>query len=58
MNTRGQDKVMFATDFPFLTMDRCIAEVKALALSDEARAKYLYDNAASVLFKSDAIATT
>jgi uncharacterized protein len=58
MNTRGQDKVMFATDFPFLTMDRCIDEVKALALSDEARAKYLYDNAASVLFKSAAIAST
>jgi uncharacterized protein len=54
MNTRGGEKVMFASDFPFLTMERCTAEAKALDLREEARANYLYHNAARVLFRAAA----
>jgi predicted TIM-barrel fold metal-dependent hydrolase len=49
MNTRGMHKVMFATDFPFLTMSRCMTEAKALALREDALRRYLHGNAADVL---------
>lgn len=58
MNTRGEDRVMFATDFPFLEMDRCIAEARTLDLREGVLDKYLYANADSVLFRSAAIAAT
>ena len=50
MNTRGQDKVMFATDFPFLTMERCLREASALDLRDGVLDKYLYANAERVFW--------
>jgi len=50
MNTRGQDKIMYATDFPFLAMHRCIDEAKALDLREGILDKYLYANAAAVFF--------
>lgn len=50
MNTRGQDKVMFASDFPFLAMQRCAEEARQLDLSADALRKYLRDNAMSTLF--------
>ncbi|HVO26500.1 MAG TPA: amidohydrolase family protein [Candidatus Margulisiibacteriota bacterium] len=46
MNTRGQDKVLFATDFPFLPFDRAIATAKALSFRPGVLRKYLRDNAA------------
>ena len=51
MNTRGQDRLMFATDFPFLTMDRCIKEAEALALRDGVLDRFLYSNAERVLLR-------
>ena len=48
MNTRGQSKVMFATDYPFLPFDRCVREALALPLSEESRRNYLSDNALRV----------
>jgi uncharacterized protein len=50
MNTRGKDKILFATDFPFLPMERCLQEVGELDLRDGVRDKFLYDNAAAVFF--------
>jgi predicted TIM-barrel fold metal-dependent hydrolase len=50
MNTRGKDKVMFATDYPFLTMERCLAEAQALDLRDGVLDRYLYENAYRVFF--------
>jgi predicted TIM-barrel fold metal-dependent hydrolase len=48
MNTRGQTKVMFATDFPFLPFDRAIAEAKALPFRDGVLERYLSLNAMAV----------
>lgn len=49
MNTRGRDKVMFATDFPFLPFERCVAEAHALDLRDGVLEQFLHANAARVL---------
>jgi predicted TIM-barrel fold metal-dependent hydrolase len=50
MNTRGQDKVIFASDHPVLSMDRCIEEAHALDLREGVLDKYLYANAHRVFF--------
>lgn len=48
MNTRGQDKVMFATDFPFLPFDRAVETARALPFRPGVLQKYLGDNARRV----------
>jgi predicted TIM-barrel fold metal-dependent hydrolase len=50
MNTRGQDKVMFASDHPVLPFERCIAEAEALDFREGVLEKYLYENAKRLLF--------
>lgn len=49
MNTRGQDKIMFATDHPVLSMERCIQEAQGLNLREGVLDKFLYKNAARIL---------
>lgn len=41
----GQDKVLFGTDFPVLGFERTRQEVEALGIPDQARRKFLRDNA-------------
>jgi predicted TIM-barrel fold metal-dependent hydrolase len=48
MNTRGQDKILFATDHPVLSFERCLAEAAELPLRDGVLEKYLRGNALSV----------
>ncbi|UCE85119.1 MAG: amidohydrolase [Deltaproteobacteria bacterium] len=50
MNTRGKDKVIFASDHPVLTMERAVGEARALELRPGVLEKYLYENAARVFF--------
>ena len=50
MNTRGKDKILFASDHLVLTMERCVTEARALTLRDGVLEKYLYANAQRVLF--------
>jgi uncharacterized protein len=50
MRSRGRQKVMFGSDFPFLTMERCVEEAKALALDEDILDNFLYANAARVFF--------
>jgi uncharacterized protein len=50
MNTRGQDKIIFASDHPVLSMDRCITEALALDLREGVLDKFLYANAYRVFF--------
>ncbi len=44
INTYGQDKVIFGTDFPVLDFERTRAEIEALGLRPEPRRKFLRDN--------------
>jgi predicted TIM-barrel fold metal-dependent hydrolase len=48
MNSYGQDKVMFGTNFPMLALNDCMEQAMALKMSDEARAKFLAGNACRV----------
>lgn len=50
MNTRGKNKIMFASDHPVLSIERCLGEAKALDLKEGVLANYLYDNANRVIF--------
>ncbi|MFT7621431.1 MAG: putative TIM-barrel fold metal-dependent hydrolase [Myxococcota bacterium] len=51
MNTRGQHKIMFASDHPVLAMERCVEEARAMDLRDGVLEKFLYDNAHRVLIE-------
>ncbi len=44
MNTRGQAKVLFATDFPFLPFDRAVQSARALPFRPGVLEQYLGDN--------------
>jgi uncharacterized protein len=46
MNTRGQDKVVFASDHPALSMKRCVEEAGKLDLRPGVLEKFLRGNAA------------
>jgi predicted TIM-barrel fold metal-dependent hydrolase len=45
MNTRGRDKVLFASDHPVLSFERCLAEAAALPLREGVLERYLRENA-------------
>ena len=45
LNSYGQDKVIFGTDFPVLDFERTRAEIEALGLKPEITRKFLRDNA-------------
>lgn len=51
MNTRGQDKVIFASDHPALGMQRCVTEARKLDLRDGVLEKFLYTNAQRLFFE-------
>lgn len=48
IDSYGQDKVMFGTDFPVLSFERMRMEVEALGLRPEAKRKFLRDNAVRI----------
>ena len=50
MNTRGQDKVIFASDHPALPMERAVVEARNLDLRPGVAEKFLYENAQRVFF--------
>ena len=52
MSTRGKDRILFASDYPVLSMQRCLGEAAALDLTDEVRDAWLYDNAHAFFFGS------
>jgi uncharacterized protein len=52
MRTRGQDRILYASDHPVLSMQRCLGEAAALDLPDEVRAAWLHDNAQAFFFAS------
>ena len=52
MNTRGQGKVIFASDHPAIQMERCLKEAVQLDLRDGVLDKFLYTNANDLFFAS------
>ena len=50
MNTRGRKKVIFASDHPVLSFQRCIAEAQELDLREGVLDDYLYGNAERLFF--------
>ena len=50
MNTRGKNKVIFASDHPALDLDRCVTEARDLDLRDGVIEKFLYGNADRFFF--------
>ncbi|HEY2894369.1 MAG TPA: amidohydrolase family protein [Pirellulales bacterium] len=45
MNTYGSDKVLFGTNFPMLSLEKCAQQARALELKPEAKRKFLRENA-------------
>jgi predicted TIM-barrel fold metal-dependent hydrolase len=45
---RGINKLMWATDYPLLSMERCVREGWEVPLKDDAKRRYLRDNALEV----------
>ena len=53
INTRGADKIMWATDYPLLPFDRSMEEIAELPFRDEERRhKFLYANAERLFFSN------
>lgn len=50
MNTRGQERILFASDAPVLSITRCVGEANDLDLRPGVLDKYLYLNAESFFF--------
>jgi predicted TIM-barrel fold metal-dependent hydrolase len=50
MNTRGQEKILFASDHPVLPFTRCLEEAQKLDLREGVLDKYLYGNAERLFF--------
>ena len=53
MNTRGQDKIMFASDHPVLSFERCVKEAQELNLKEGVLDRFLYTNAERLFWKND-----
>jgi predicted TIM-barrel fold metal-dependent hydrolase len=51
MRTRGKNRIVFASDYPVLSMQRCLGEAAALDLPAEIRDGWLYDNANEFFFE-------
>jgi uncharacterized protein len=50
MRTRGSDRVLFASDHPVLSMERCLREAAALDLPEDVREAWLHGNAEAFFF--------
>jgi uncharacterized protein len=53
LNTRGAERIMFASDHPIITFNRCVAEAGELGFKNEqVKANFLYDNASRMFFRA------
>ena len=53
MSTRGKDRILYASDYPVLSFERCLGEVANLGLDDDVKQRWLYDNANAFFFGGD-----
>lgn len=51
LNTRGKERILFASDSPVLSITRCVGEAADLDLRPGVLDKYLYSNAESFFFE-------
>ncbi len=49
--TPGSERVIFASDYPLLDLQRTVSAARALALPDTALRQIMHDNADRVLFR-------
>ena len=52
-NTRLQDKVLFGSDYPFITPDRWLKDWEQIPIKDDIQPKILYENARRALHIDD-----
>jgi predicted TIM-barrel fold metal-dependent hydrolase len=50
MSTRGKDRILYASDYPVLSFERCLGEVADLDLDDDVKQRWLFDNANAFFF--------
>jgi hypothetical protein len=50
MRTRGQDRIIFASDSPVLSITRTVTEASVLDLPPDVLDNYLYSNAENFFF--------
>jgi uncharacterized protein len=50
MRTRGKDRILFASDYPVLSLERCLGEAAALDLPDDVRDAWFFGNAEAFFF--------
>jgi predicted TIM-barrel fold metal-dependent hydrolase len=48
INSYGENKVLFGTNFPMLSFQDCVEQAMELKISDKAKAKFLSGNAIKV----------
>jgi uncharacterized protein len=48
INSYGENKVLFGTNFPMLSFQECVEQATALKIADKAKAKFLSGNAIRV----------
>jgi uncharacterized protein len=48
MKSYGKEKVLFGSNFPQLSLEKCVRQVEELALPDEARDNFLFKNASRI----------
>ena len=54
MRTRGKNKIIFASDYPVLSLERTLGEAAELDLPEDILDRWLYRNAASFFYGEDA----
>jgi predicted TIM-barrel fold metal-dependent hydrolase len=55
LRTRGTDRILFASDSPVLSMQRCLDEARGLDLAPEVRDAWLYGNAETFFFRGSSV---
>jgi predicted TIM-barrel fold metal-dependent hydrolase len=50
MRTRGKERILFASDYPVLSLERCLGEAQALDLDADVLDNWLYGNAQAFFF--------
>jgi len=53
LSTRGKERILFASDYPVLSMQRCLDEARKLDLGEEVLDAWLYGNAEAFFFRKE-----